>query len=146
MSNKIIQPELKSGLSQREQLINKMVDEFIPNDYINQLMEKYSEELKYYTYIDTVYAFSTLKLKGSMKYINKYDKQLRYGGLLVKIYQENNNWYGVILKTNNKKYYVSFKSNYIFYCENIGQLMNDNMRNELQLFISDIDKGNYELV
>jgi hypothetical protein len=136
----------KSTLNDRLKEIDKMVDDLIPNDYINQLIEKYSEELEYYSYIDSVEEFSTLKLKGSLKYINKYDKKLRYGGLLIKIYQKSGKWYAVIKKSNESKYYVSFDSNYIFYCENIGEIRNKNLRNELEYFMTNVDNGEYDVV
>ena len=71
-------------------------------------------ELKDYTYVDNVGTFSILVLKGSMKYINKYDLNLRSGGLVTKIYSKDNKWYAVIKKMN-KNFYVSFDNNYIFY-------------------------------
>ena len=143
MTDKIL---IKTTLNDRLKEIDQLVDELIPNDYINQLIKKYSDDLEYYSYIDSIAEFSTLKLKGSMKYINKYDKKLRYGGLLIKIYQKSGKWYGVIKKANENKNYVSFDSNYIFYCENIGEIRNKNFRNGLEYFISDINNGEYDLV
>jgi hypothetical protein len=136
---------IKSTLNDRLKEIDQLVDELIPNNYINQLIKKYSDDLEYYSYIETVAEFSILKLKGSMKYINKYDKKLRYGGLLIKIYQKSGKWYGIIKKTNENINYISFDSNYIFYCENIGEIRNKNFRNELEYFISDVNKGEYNL-
>ena len=138
--------ELKLPLNDRQKEIEQLVDELVPNDYINELINKYSSDLEYYTYIDSVSIFSTLKLKGSMKYINKYDKKIRYGGLLIKIYQKLGKWYGVIKKSDGTKYYISFNSNYIFYCENIGEIHNKNFRNGLEFFITDVDEGKFELV
>jgi len=136
----------KSTLNDRLKEIDQMVDELMPNDYINQIIKKYSDELEYYSYIDSVEEFSTLKLKGSIKYINKYDKKLRYGGLLIKIYQKLGKWYAIIKKSNESKYYVSFNSNYIFYCENIGEIHNKNLRNQLEHFLTTIDNGEYDVV
>jgi len=136
----------KIFLNDRLKEIDILVDNLIPNDYINKLIEKYSDDLKYYSYINSVNDFSILRLKGSMKYINKYDKKIRYGGLLIKIYQKNNKWYGVIKKSNGNKNYVCFDTNYIFYCENIGEINNKNFRDGLEYFISDINKGEYDLI
>ena len=99
----------KIFLNDRLKEIDILVDNLIPNDYINKLIEKYSDDLKYYSYINSVNDFSILRLKGSMKYINKYDKKIRYGGLLIKIYQKNNKWYGVIKKSNGNKKKIESK-------------------------------------
>ena len=137
---------INTTLNDRLKEIDQLVDKLIPNDYINQLIKKYSDDLEHYSYIESVAEFSTLKFKGSMRYINKYDKKLRYGGLLIKIYQKSGKWYGVIKKTNGNKHYISFDSNYIFYCENIGEIHNKNFRNGLEYFISDVNNGDYDLI
>ena len=120
--------------------IDEYVDKIKPNDYINTIIENNSD-LKEYKFIDSVEMFSILKLKGSMKYVNKYDKKLRSGGLLIKIYKKENNqqWYAVIKKAD-KKYYVSYNSNYIFYIESRQDLFVD----WASCFISDYNKGLYE--
>jgi hypothetical protein len=121
--------------------IDEFVDKVKPNDYINTIIENNSD-LKGYKFIDSVELFSLLKLKGSMKYVNKYDNKLRSGGLLTKIYKKENtqNWYAVIKKCN-KKYYISYNSNYIFYIETRSDLLLD----WASCFISDYDKGLYEI-
>ena len=108
---------IKKGLNDRLKEIDEMVDKLKPNDTINDIIDEYSEELQHFHYIDSVELFSTLPLKGVMRYVSRYDRKLRYGGLLVKIYQKDGDWYGVIKQKSNKKYYVSFKSNYVFYLE-----------------------------
>ncbi len=132
---------LKANLSDRLKEIDEYVDSVKPNDYINTLIKANSSELKHYKYIETVEEFSLLTLRGSMKYISKYDKKLRVGGLLVKIYKnfENNKWCGVI-KKSNKKYYICFDSNYIFYMATQDERLSES----LKCFISDYDKGLYE--
>lgn len=133
---------LKANLSDRLKEIDEYVDNAKPNDYINELIKQYASEIKHYKYIETVEEFSILTLTGSMKYINKYDKKLRAGGLLVKIYknEQNKKWYGVIKKLN-KKYYISFEGNYIFYMVNQEERLTESMK----CFISDLDKGLYEI-
>lgn len=132
---------IKATWSDRLKEIDEYVDTVKP-DFINELVKKYSSELRYYKHIDTVEEFSLLNLKGSIKYINKYDKKLRKGGLLVKIYQDiqTKKWIGVI-KKSNKKYYINYDSNYIFYMGTQDERLNDS----LQCFISDFEKGLYEL-
>jgi len=133
---------LKATLSDRLKEIDEFVDNVKSNDYINEITKPYKDELKYYKYIDTVEEFSVLNLKGSIKYINKFDKKLRTGGLLVKIYQDTQSkkWIGII-KKSTKKYYISYDSNYIFYMGTQDARLNDS----LQCFISDFEKGLYEL-
>ena len=137
-----IERAIKYNLNPRVKEINELVDSFIPNDFMKTLIATYKSELEDYDLIDSVELFSTLPLKGSLRYINKYDKQLRYGGLLIKIYQENGQWIGVIKKLNNKKYYVKYDLNHVFYLKN----KNDNMRKFAELFITDIENGDYEIV
>ena len=118
--------------------IDDYVDSVKPDDYINTIINKY--ELQDYKYIDSVEAFSLLRLRGAIKYVNKYDQKLRYGGLVVKIYkrEQNQQWYCIIIK-ENKKYYVSYNSNYIFYMES----KQDALLDWASCFISDYDKGLY---
>ena len=133
---------LKANLSDRLKEIDEYVDNIKPNDYINEIIKKFKSDLKHFKYIETVEEFSLLTLRGSMRYINKYDKKLRTGGLLVKIYknEQNKKWYGVIMKSK-KMYYISFESNYIFYMASQDDLMTES----LKCFISDCDKGLYEI-
>jgi hypothetical protein len=117
---------------------------FIDNNFINtniiELMNKYSNELTDYKYIDNLIEFSLLKLKGSIRYINIYDNKLRYGGLLIKIYKNNNNKWISIIKTNNKKYYINFNNNYIFYKES----KEENLISWANLFIEDVNNNKYD--
>jgi hypothetical protein len=132
---------IKSNWSDRLNEIDEYVDT-VKTDYIHTLIKTYSSDLKYYKYIDTVEEFSLLNLKGSIKYINKFDKKLRSGGLLVKIYKDEKTkkWIGII-KKSNKKYYISYDSNYIFYMETQDVRLSDS----LKCFVTDLDKGLYEL-
>jgi len=99
----------------------KQIDYFVNNNIINynlqNILELYKEELKDYKYIDNVKDFSELNLKGSIRYINIYDHKIRYGGLLIKIYNNN----------------------YIFYLD----CKNNLIRNWADLFISNYNNGLY---
>ena len=122
--------------------INKFInDNNINNDNINEIINKYKEELNNYKYIDNLIDFSLLKLKGSIKYINKYDNELKYGGLLIKIYEKNGNYFAMVKKMNGKIYHVSYNNNFIFYMKN----SNESFRDSLSLFISEYDKGLYNI-
>jgi hypothetical protein len=120
---------------------DKMIEELLTDDYIFELIKKYN--LEKYTYIDDVRVFSLLPLSGSLKYISKYTNELRNGGLLIKIYQKEGKWYGIVKKLNERKYHVSFNTNYIFYLEH--RTRNQKMRETLELFMTDINKGKYDI-
>lgn len=116
--------------------------EFIDNNIfnnINKLIKLYEKDLINYEYIEKVEDFSTLSLKGPLKYINKYDGILRAGGLLIKLYIKNNKWYAIIKQLSGKKYHISFNSNHIFYIKNKKDLFKDWMK----CFISNYDAGKY---
>ena len=128
----------KTSYEKRHEEINNIVDTYIFNSIIT-LIDKYSYELEYYKYIESVIDFSLLPLRGSLKYINKYDGNLRKGGLLIKIYKKINKWYAIIKQISGKIYHVSFESNHIFFNENRA----DSLRNWAECFISDCDSGKY---
>ena len=132
---------VKLSLNDRLKSIDDFVDNNILEDPINDLINNYSSELQDYDYIDSEALFSILTLKGSMKYINRYDKQLRTGGLLIKIYKKNYQWYAIIKSPIGKKYYISFNSNYIFYTESKPSLV----RSWAEYFVSEVEKGSYNI-
>lgn len=125
-------------MNDRLKEIDMIVDSMIPNDYINVLIKQY--KLEDYDYIKTVEEFSVLRLRGSMKYINKVDKKLRNGGLLIKIFQQNGKWIAII-KQYNKNYYISFDANYIFYVNCKQELVRD----WAECFVTECEKGLYNI-
>lgn len=134
---------LKQCLNDRLKEIDEFVDSFLPNTPINNIMTKYKNELDGYEYIESIDMFSILSLKGSMKYINKFDNQLRSGGLLIKIYKkEDNKWTAIIKNVKGQKYYVSFNANYIFYRKTKSEERIDLFK----VFMTDIESGAYEIV
>lgn len=137
---------IKSTMNDRLKEIDEFVDTIIPNDAINKLIKKYDEVLDGFQYIDLVGLFSVLKLRGQIRYIGRYDKQLRYGGLLIKIYQKNDDWYAILKQTNGKKYHVSFNNNYIFYKETKHKTKDDLIREWSECFIADCKRGEYEII
>jgi hypothetical protein len=122
--------------------IEKDINNIMTHNYINVLINKYKVELEDYIYIKNVIDFSLLLPKGSIKYINKYDLDLRYGGLLIKIYNKNNKWYGIVKKYNNKRYNVSFENNYIFYSESKSNAINSWGK----YFLNDVESGKYAII
>jgi hypothetical protein len=124
-------------MNKRLKDIDSIINKIKPNDYINELIKKY--ELEDYKYIQSINDFSVLPLAGSLRYINKYTRELRYGGLLIKIYEKNEKWYGIIKKMSGKKYHVSFNSNYIFYIEPKKTLLKEWAKN----FITEYENGKF---
>jgi hypothetical protein len=128
----------KGNLNKRNQENCNIIDNLLVDKNIIEIKKKYHEELKDYDYISSLSWFSSLELKGSMRYVNKYDHELRYGGLLIKIVNNNNKWIAKIKKPDNKIYNVSYNNNYIFY---------NNTRTNLidwaECFISNVDKDLY---
>jgi hypothetical protein len=118
--------------------INNFIDDNI-NDNIEDLILEYNDDLKDYLYIKSLDDFINLPLKGPMKYINKYDGQLRSGGLLIKIYLKNKKWIALIKQFSGKTYNISFDSNYIFYIKNKKDLLKD----WLTCFIAECDSKDY---
>lgn len=133
---------IKNGLNDRLREIYESVEAARPVDFIEHVIKQYSEELKHYKYIDSIELFSTLAPKGHMRYISKYDKKIRWGGLLIKIYSEDGYWYGIVRKSDGKKYHVPFDKNYIFYKEN----SDDKFISQLNLFIKDTERDLYDIV
>ena len=134
---------LKQSLNDRLKEIDDFVDSFLPNTPIKNILTKYKSELYDYEYIESIDMFSILSLKGSLKYVNKYDGKLRSGGLLVKIYKkENNKWIAIIKQIDGKKYYISFDSNYIFYKKTKSEERIDLFK----LFLTDLESGEYDIV
>jgi hypothetical protein len=123
--------------------INNTVNELFPTNYINIIINKYKSELEDYRYIDSIIDFSLLQTRGAIRYLNKYDLKLRYGGLLIKIYDKNGKWYAMIKKIDNKRYNISFDNNYIFYCDTKSDSASHILNNWSKCFLSDIESGKY---
>jgi len=119
---------------------NIFIDTTIEDKFIN-ILTKYKYELDGYKYIEHIGDFACLPLKGSLRYINKFSQELRYGGLLIKIYEKNGNYFAMVKKMNGKIYHVSYNNNFIFYIKN----SNESFRDSLSLFISEYDKGLYNI-
>jgi len=95
--------------------IDKLIYKLKPIDIIDKIKNKYKEELKFHNFIKTLDEFKKLETLGTIMYVNRFDNQLRYGGLLIKIILKNNNYVAIIIQKNKRKYFVSFNSNFIFY-------------------------------
>lgn len=119
------------------------MSEYFIRDIRKELEEKYKEELKNYSYISKVEDFANLTLKGSIRYINRRTRELKYGGLLTKIYQDKNkHWMCVIIKPDKTKYYVSYNNNFMYYIKSSQDRFDD----WTSVFMTNVDKGLYDIV
>ena len=109
-------------------------------DTFHDLLLQYQNELSDYDYIENLSDFSVLQLKGSLRYINKYSKELRFGGLLISIYEKYGNYFAMVKKPSGKIYNISFNNNFIFYKKS----SEDTFRDSLKYFISNVDDGIYD--
>ena len=120
--------------------INNIINNLQIKNPIQNIISEYKDELEGFTYIDSVERFSLLKLGNLIRYVNKYTKELRFGGIVIKIYEKTlNNWYAIVKKHDNTKYNISFNNNYIFYKNN------DKMKEWAECFITELENGNYEI-
>lgn len=118
-----------------------MTDYFI-RDIRKEVEEKYKEELKHYSYVAKVEDFINLPLKGSVRYINRRTRELKFGGLLTKIYQDKRKqWMCVIMKGDRTKYYVSYTNNFIYYMKSSQDRFDD----WANVFVNNMEKGLYEI-
>ena len=101
---------------------------------VDNLFTLYQEKLKDYKYVINLDSYNKIKVGGYIRYIN-FDNELKWGGILIKKYHNNNKHILVLQNTNFKRYSITFEYNYIFYKEHKTQ--SDNLRN---IFLSYLDK------
>ncbi len=109
-------------------------------DTFDKIAEHYKNELDGYTYIEELKDFAVLPLKGSLRYINKFSKKLCFGGLLIKIYEKNGNYFASVKNIRGNIYHISYNNNFIFYMKNSNEVFRDS----LTCFISDYEKELYQ--
>jgi hypothetical protein len=125
----------------REKYIDNYVDSIISQDkwddkrkkHIDYLSKKYYKELDNYIYVEDINEFNDIKLGGYIRFINNND-EIRWGGILAKKYNQENNHYMIIIN-NDKIIKICFEKNFIFYKKN--RTASDKMRD---IFISSMDK------
>lgn len=105
------------------------------SDFID--LNNYPELLDDYIYIEDENKLKNIDLGVYIKYINN-KLQLRQGGILTNLINENGTYYLVLLQKKYKKFYkVNFNKNYIFQKKS----RNDKVR---ELFIKYFDKFDSE--
>jgi hypothetical protein len=117
--------------------LNIMFDNKIKN-----LKKKYNDELQGFKFIDNLIDFSLLELQGILRYINKTNDELKFGGILIKIYKKDNNYYAIVKNKYNKLFHVSYNNNYIFYSKNRDNTIKDGLKK----LLSDIELGKYNII
>jgi len=125
--------------------ITELIDSIKTQKTYNQELEekakkyikKYPDILKDYKLITTKNNLKECKYAGYIRYINK-DDELRYGGILLKIYTPPDSDITFILLQNkdNYKWNITWERNIIFYKPQVKK--GDNLRN---LFISLLDEN-----
>lgn len=120
--------------------INKIVNSIKTQKSFNKDLEKkadkyikkYPDLLKDYTLIKNKKKLKLCKNGGYIRYVNK-NGLIRYGGLLLKVFEPPNSDITMLLlqNKNNNKWSITWDRNTIFYKEQVKK--GDNLRN---LFIS----------
>jgi hypothetical protein len=101
------------------------------NKKIYKWKSEYEKELEDYIFIESeVDLKSTAKKGGYIRYFNAND-ELRYGGFLVNIFEDNEITKITLMNTMGKRWVVSWTRNYIFYKKHTTA--NDKLR---KIFIS----------
>lgn len=95
-------------------------------NYINYIYNLYPKQLDTYTYIDD--NIDELLLGGYIRLVT-YDNKIKFGGILLKIYNKENIYKMKLLLKNifNKLVYINFRDYFIFYKKH--KTINDKFRN-----------------
>ena len=116
------------------QLESQKEYEFKKNLKINELKNKYKNELEDYNFIKDKNAFEKIKKGGYIRYFN-LNEELKWGGILIKKVENNNMDLMVLCNSGCNRFVVCFQKNYIFYKNH--QTASDKTR---KLFLSALDK------
>ena len=103
--------------------------------YIESIELKYKGELEDYIPIYDKKSYNFIKIGGYVRYVNSMD-EIKWGGILLKKFKENDIDYMILSNSNNKFIKVSFYRNTIFYKKHTTA--SDKNR---KLFISYLDKN-----
>ena len=124
----IVQTEMDyNNNDKNKKIIDYTEENNINNEIsINNLYEKYKEQLKDYFYIND--EIDNLKLGGYVRYVN-LNEELRFGGILIAIIDKSDLFkMKLVLKnTTNNIWKISYINNYIFYKNH--KTKNDKFRN-----------------
>ena len=105
---------------------------------INKWKKKYSKELEDYEFVYNSDEFYQLKIGGYIRYFN-LNNELKWGGILLKVFKQEDRNLMVLGNSEFKRMIVSFDKNYIFY--KTHKTASDINR---KLFISFLDKYKFD--
>jgi hypothetical protein len=106
------------------------------NVKIIKWVEKYKKELDDYEFVYNLDELYQKKIGGYIRYFNLND-ELKWGGILLKIFKDNDRNLMVLGNSDFKRFVVSFEKNYIFYKKH--KTSSDNLR---KIFISFLENSN----
>lgn len=101
---------------------------------IKKWKKKYEKELEDYEFVIDEDQFYCLKIGGYIRYFN-LDNELRWGGILIKTFKQEDRNLMVLVNSEFKRFVISYDKNYVFYKKH--QTANDINR---KIFISFLDK------
>ena len=101
---------------------------------IKKWKKKYEKELEDYEFVNDEDEFYCLKIGGYIRYFN-LDNELRWGGILLKKFKQDDRNLMVLGNSEFKRFVISYDKNYVFYKKH--QTTNDINR---KIFISFLDK------
>lgn len=104
------------------------------NEKINNFYENFPNELEDYIYIKNEKMYNKIKTGGYIRYFNLND-ELKWGGILLSKYKNNDINLMVLGNSNFNRLTVSFNKNYVFYKKHTTQA--DKTK---KLFLSYLDK------
>ena len=105
---------------------------------ISKWKDKYSKELEDYEFVYNSDEFYQLKIGGYIRYFN-LNNELKWGGILLKVFKQEDRNLMVLGNSEFKRMIVSFDKNYIFY--KTHKTASDINR---KLFISFLDKYKFD--
>lgn len=128
----------------------KLIDNFVENIYsqkkwkkkidkkIKKWKKKYNKELEDYEFVYNEDEFYQLKIGGYIRYFN-LNNELKWGGILLKKFKQDDRNLMIIANSNLKRLVVSYDKNYIFYK---GHKTTSDINRKL--FISFLEKYKFE--
>ena len=130
----------------REKKIDKFVESILSqkkwkkkmDKKISKWKKKYSKELEDYEFVFNSDEFYQLKIGGYIRYFN-LNNELKWGGILLKVFKQEDRNLMVLGNSDFKRMVVSFDKNYVFYKSH--KTASDINR---KLFISFLDKYKFD--
>lgn len=117
-----------------DSLINQEESEKEKEDLIDEILQKYADELKEYTFVDYDDFLLNVRLGGYIRYVN-LKNELRWGGILIKIENfDTREPLLTLMNTNKRVWTIKFSKHYIFYRPH--RTYNDRLREVFMAYIN----------